>query len=454
LDFYGYNSPYDGKYRIDDEVYTLGEDYRSVKRYKEYINAGFTILLLQHTNSYNGEDFEKSACKKCMDTAYRAGIKKIIVSDQRLKDLCEEKLLTDGGGRFFDESGLDAYIVECTKPYRKHPAFYGVQLFDEPAWHKLKAYAIVHRAVKRAGIEPQSNLLNMCAPKLLAENPSAPEKDYEDYLNYFVENSKTEYLMTDEYPFRRNNVISNFTVPTYQILAKVCKERHIELRLVMQSFSQEGCVPLGGKLDGGISWRRMTEPDMYWQLNLAMGFGCREFSFFTYFTKFVKHFKGLRAVSDGIDGAAFVNLDGSRTKLYYYTRRIISEMKEFEKILLKYTFEGAYFFFPEGKTFKDYESTERAIVQGNCPITVKPSQDPYIVTELKSTQSKLFMIQNIGNPMDKMLHGKRAGSAEIEIKSFADKAKFYYRGKRVQRKLTDGKMIEKLSCGQAIFVEI
>ena len=100
FDFYGYNSPWDGRYFYDGVEYFLGEDFRSVKRYKEYKNVGFNILLLQHRNSYNGEDFETSACKKCMDTAYKAGIFKVIVSDNRLKDLCEEKELVGINGRF------------------------------------------------------------------------------------------------------------------------------------------------------------------------------------------------------------------------------------------------------------------------------------------------------------------------------------------------------------------
>ena len=284
FDFYGYNSPTSGRYFVDDEVYSLGEDYRTVKRYKEYKNVGFNILLLQHENSYNGEDFEDSACKKCMDAGYKAGLDRIIVSDSRLKKLCEEKILVGEGGRFKDEKEFLEYLDFCTKPYRTHPGFYGIQLFDEPDYKKLKSYALVCRAIHKIlpEVELQCNLLNMCAPQWLAENPTDPKKDYENYLEYFAENSGLDYLMTDEYAFRRNNTISDYTIPTYQILAKVCKKRNIELRLVMQSFSQQGCALYDGVMDGGISWRRITERDMYWQLNLAMGFGCKEFSFFTY----------------------------------------------------------------------------------------------------------------------------------------------------------------------------
>ena len=38
FDFYGYNAPTWGRYYHDDQTYFLGEDFRSVKRYKEYKN--------------------------------------------------------------------------------------------------------------------------------------------------------------------------------------------------------------------------------------------------------------------------------------------------------------------------------------------------------------------------------------------------------------------------------
>ena len=63
LDFYGYNSPSAGKYYIDDTEYFGGEDFRNVKRYKEYKNVGFNILLLQHENSYSGEPYQTSVLK-------------------------------------------------------------------------------------------------------------------------------------------------------------------------------------------------------------------------------------------------------------------------------------------------------------------------------------------------------------------------------------------------------
>ena len=462
FDFYGYNTPTSGKYYVDDETYFLGEDYRSVKRYKEYKNVGFNIALLQHENEYKGEDWKTSGCKKSMDAAFGAGIDKVIVSDKRLKDLCIEPLLVGEDGKFKSEEELVAYIDDCTKTYRDHPAFYGLQLFDEPAFKYLKEYAHVYRAVKKVlpNVEMQCNLLNMVLHKTIAPDPENLQdrrKDFADYLTYFQKESGINYLMTDEYAFRRNNVISPETVPVYQVLANVCKAQGVEMRLVMQSFSQEGNVIDNetGLMEGGIAWRRITERDMYWQMNLAMGFGCKEYSFFTYFTKIRKNFKGKRAVTDGIDGAAFINLDGSRTKLYYYTKRIIAQMRAFEPVILKYAYDDSYLFFPDGKGKDDFNATKMILDQNKtCPITAKNGKCPIIVTQLKNGSDSLFMVENIGNTMDELMHGVRAGLTEIDLSNLKGEINFYVKGKKVDRVIDGGKIKEKLRAGDALFIEI
>lgn len=458
LDFYGYNSPTSGRYYVDDEVYSLGEDYRTVKRYKEYKNTGFNILLLQHENSYKGEDFNHSACKKCMDAGYKAGLDKIIVSDSRLKDLCCEKKLIGENCLFKTEEEFFEYLKNCVKPYINHPAFYGVQLFDEPSFDKLDSYAKVFAALKKLypKMQMQCNLMNLCVPSILAENPSDPVKDYENYLNYFIDKSGIDYLLTDEYPFRRNNTISNYSIPTYQILAKVCKERKVELRLVFQSFSQQGSVIENGIMEGGIAWRRVTEKDMYWQLNAGMGFGCREFSFFTYFAKPFLSFKGKRCVTDGVDGASFINYDGSKTKLYRYTKRIISEIKRFEKVLIKYDYNDVYFFFEEGKTAKDFEQTEKALISENaCPINVKILKGVAMVTEsFAEDGSRLYMVQNIRNTAEQFMYKEKASYVEINLGNFVNSAKYYFRGEEIFLIAEKGVIKRKMDCGDALFIEI
>lgn len=456
FDFYAYTSNTAGKYYIGGVEYFYGEDFRSVKRYKEYMDAGFNMLLLQHENSYSGEEFEGSACHKCMTEAYKAGLDRIIVSDTRLKDLCEEKLLVGEEGKFKTEEEFLQYLDDCTRPYRNQPGFCGVQLFDEPQYWKLESYGKVCRGLKQIipDIFLQCNLLNICFPPYLSENEPDSKKAYEWYLNKFLDESGLDYVMTDEYPFLKNYILSEQSIPVYQILAKVAKERGVEFRMVLQSFSAMHVI-LGkqGTMEGGFLWRRIMEEDMYWQMNLAMGFGCKEYSFYTYFTKTKFNQRPDDLSLEGVDGAAFINRDGTKTRLYHFTKKIIKEVKKFESVLLPYNYDNSWLIFQEGKSAQDYNWTRMAIINENCPISVKISDSVAIVTKLCKKGSTMYMVENIGNVKDTFDNSTKM-CAEITLNVAKNKVKFYKKGELKQRRLKNGKFVEHLGCGEAIFIEI
>ncbi|MBQ3047173.1 MAG: hypothetical protein IJD54_03905 [Clostridia bacterium] len=464
FDFYGYNAPTWGRYYHDGQTYFLGEDYRSVKRYKEYKAIGFNMCLLQHENGYDGEEWKTCSTKKCLDVCQKAGIDRVIVEDRRLKRLCKEIPVVGENGKFKTEEELLAYLDECTKPYRDHPSFYAIQLEDEPAFKYLKGYAVVYKALKKLlpNVELQCNLLNMVLQTIFAPDPEhlqTKEKDLEDYLRYFAKESGINYLMTDEYAFRGGNVVSPISIPTFQVFANVCKDLGLESRIVLQSFTQEACITDKSKpgfLEGGIAWRRITEKDMYWQMNLALGLGFKEFSFFTYMVKAKKDFRGKWVGGAAIDGGALLNYDGTRSRLWYATQKVIKEVKAFEPVIIDYQYENAYFFFPDGKGKEDFDSTSNAILSDvkNLAISVKTPKYPVMVSELRKGNSKMYMVQNIGNPIDELMYKKRATTLEIDLGELKSRAKFYYKGKLVERNLDGSILKEKLGIGQAIFIEI
>ncbi len=447
FDFYGYCSPTSGKFRVGDDEYFYGEDYRNEKRYKEYKDVGFTMLLLQHENSYAGEEFASSACYKCMTEAAKAGIDKIIVSDTRLKELCLEMNLLGETGKFKDEKELQEYVKACMEPYAKMPTFYGVQLEDEPEYQYIPSYGKVVRAIRAVypNIYIQANVLCIVEAKRLSETQKDDFLAYEEYLHNFTEATGQDCIQFDEYPFRRAYIIGGYSIRSYQIASRVAKERGIEFRAVMQSFSWLN--------NGRIVHRRVNESDMYWQINLAMGLGCKEFSFFTYFTKpFFKITNGVPN-SDGVDGAAFINRDGSRTALYYYTKRIIKEMKAFAPVILQYTYQNNYFFFEKGKTYKDFEQTVYSEINEGCPIDVKTSKDVVFVTHLKKEDGDMYMVENISNIKDQMATGEIM-EITVKLPTKEKKATYYYLGKKKSVKLEDGAFTLKLPCGHAIYITL
>ena len=239
FDFYGYNSPTNGKFYVNDCLYTYGEDYRNAKRYKEYKDLGLNILLLQHENSYNGEPFENSDCKLCMDEALKANLNKVIVSDTRIKDLCVVDNLVGDNSRFSSVDELLDYLDECTKPYRFHKAFFGLQLYDEPERTQLKSYSLVIKALRKLipNIYLQCNLLPAAAGERLAGKGVSSLDGFKSYIKEFLKLSNFDSVTYDEYPFRRDYIIGGYSIPSYQIAADICKEYGVEYHMVIQSWA-------------------------------------------------------------------------------------------------------------------------------------------------------------------------------------------------------------------------
>jgi hypothetical protein len=451
LDFYGYNSPSAGKYYIDDTEYFGGEDFRNVKRYKEYKNVGFNILLLQHENSYSGEPYQTSVLKMCLEKAMKAGIDKVIVSDTRLKDLCIEEKLFGENGKFASKKEFFDYLRSCIAPYKDEKCFYGVQLFDEPGYWQMKSFGEVFRGLKEImpEIYLQCNLFPIIAYERLAEDYSDLNKAFREYLNSFLDETNATSITFDEYFFCRDYKIGEWSINTYQIASDVCKERNVELCAVFQTMSFYA--------SGNYIYRRVLEQDMYWQMNLAMGFGCREFAYFTYMPKKsiqTKNSKGEKLFATiGLDGASFINRDGTRAKMYYYTRRIIKEMKDFEEVLLRYKFDNDYLFFEKGKDKESFEYTKNVLERKKPPVNVDISYGVALVTEHKNETSSLIMVENLGNIKEE-LFGRRPARVTIELEGDDMPDAVYYRGKKIDKEFVDGRLSMSLRCGDAIFIEI
>ncbi|MBQ4097749.1 MAG: hypothetical protein IJC72_00430 [Clostridia bacterium] len=449
---YGYCSPTNGVFNINGCNYSYGEDFRSVKRYKEHKNAGFNVLLLQGGNGYHGGDWETSGGKICMEAGYKAGYDKIIIDDGRLKAMCVDDELI--GGTYKDEDELLRVIEEYTKPYRDMPGFYGVQLYDEPRWAKLKSYAAVVRALKKLypNIYLQCNLLPYCGIDLIAAETTDDYDGYKKYLDEWLTTSGSGNVTVDEYFFRRDYLMGSegAAFNTFIIAAEACKKHNATLGLVIQSFA---CMS-----HAGLHHRHVTEPDMYFQTNLAMGFGAREIGFFTYMTKtsFILNAQSSIA-NDSVDGGAWINHDGSRTRLYYFGKKVLKEMQNFAPTLFKYKYNNCWFSFPKGVKHTDVLDTRRIVnpnyMDETCPIKVKNSTGVVIVTEqvAKEGSGKIFMVENVTN-LKYQLEGK-VQRVTIDLGALADGAKFYYRGKEVKKNVKNGVLRLVIKNGDALFIE-
>lgn len=463
--FYAYNCPSSGNYVYNGYTYRYGEDFRNAKRFKEYRDCGFDMIQARGENAFRGGDWEGSNCQLVFKEALKAGIDKILVTVSLLDQAIRQRDIVGEGKRFANEAELDAFVKECVAPVCNRKGFYGIQLLDEPIYAEFPAYFQMVRSLNRVlpNVYLQCNLLPLDARtsiitsdesqwaeakpddgKLRFATDFAGKQDvYEKYVHDFTVGTGLDSILFDEYPFRREYIISGNFLPNYQIVARLCQKLGLEFRVVLQSFSHV--------TDGIIRNRRINESDMYWQMNAAVGFGVREFSFYTYVAKRDFNFKN--GIGGEQDGAAFINLDGSKTALYFYTQRIIKEVKRFAKVALKYNYKDSYILTEDGKIADDFDHTKYMYEKKECPLKTQVDKGVALVTRSEGDKGELYMFENIGNVKDELFDG--AAPMQLRVWLQTGKKKFYFRGKRIKiRPNGDGSYTLVLKVGDAVFVEI
>ena len=461
--FYCYNCPTAGYYTVNGYKYFYGEDFRNAKRYKEYVDCGFNMVQARGESSYKGEGWEGSGCQQVFKEALKGGCKKVLVTDGRFDTWVRNgNNLIGEGCMFASEAELDKAVAECVAPYCNQEGFYGIQLFDEPVYDQFLAYGQLMRSIRRVlpNTYIQSNLLPLGAreellkpqkltefktdgtEKIATENIGYHEV-YKKYVEDFVKYTGADNIHFDEYPFRREYIISGNTLANYQIVARLCEQKGLEFRVVLQSFSHVW--------NGALHNRRMTEGDMYWQTNLAMGFGVRDYSFYTYMAK--PDFKYKDGPFGEMDGAAFINLDGSQTALYGYTKRIIAEMKKMLSVVTNYQYSSSHVVGEEGKSGEDYDWTKYAYEKVPCPVDAKISGGLMLVTKQTNGADELYMFENIANIRDELFDKVPPAKATLNLPEGTKT--FYYRGEKVELKPNaNGEYSFDLKVGDALFVEI
>ena len=154
-----------------------------------------------------------------------------------------------------------------------------------------------------------------------------------------------------------------------------------------------------------------------------------------------------------MDGAAFINLDGSRTKLYEYTKRIIAEMKKMSVVLQNYAYESSHVVTEAGKTCKDFDWTKFLYEDEPSPIPVTVDKGVALITRQTNGENELYMLENIGNVRDELFDG--IGPMQLKAKLPAGTKNFYFRGEKIQATPdVNGEYVFDLKVGDAIFVEI
>ena len=303
-----------------------------------YKDGGFNLLFVdwafQENSLADGYVFENGKLKEVMDMAHEKGLK-CIVFQPTLHGLsnCEESRINpekaDGENFFESEDALVEYVELVLKGLKDHPAFAGVSLIDEPAHTKLKAIGEIYRAVKE--VCPDAYIMENLLPyadttmhkTMYAEGGAdmKAEDAYKLYLEkYYNEIGQySGYVMYDDYPILEGGLLPTFLY-CGQIVSEFASEKGLERRMVFQTAKYS-------------NRRATTEADLWWQLNIGMALGTKDFSYYTYYPTY-----NTDVLPD--ETAFIVNRTGERNPRYYYLQEIHKEMQFNAKALMNFEYKG------------------------------------------------------------------------------------------------------------------
>lgn len=483
FNFYGYSNPSDGKWTIDGEQFSAGEDFRTVERYAEYKDAGMTIFFPQTSarieySKMNSDEVALNSwndVKQYYDMAQEAGLTKAIFDDTRLRHLSTQDQTLIGEGKTLSGSGekygfatqeeLDAYVAKCLSLYIDHPIFYGVYLQDEPKYPKAVAYGETYQSIKRVAesvfnreIFVQYNLLPLvtnseqvnqfypavdgydCTDEACTEQEAIAR--YTAYINLFLDSTGADHVCYDHYPLCVDGIRSQYIVGL-QIVADICVARDIEFHFVAQTYSQDA--------DGVLTVRVISEEDARWLNNMLLGFGVKNIGYFTYWTKSDNWTaKGEFFHPEG----SFITRYGEKTDVYYIMQKIMAENQKFAPTILNFDYQGSAVY----KLLPSYSNSKHIALaydtyQFKKVTKVETNKEYGLVTELydKANNRYMYMVQNLVDPL--VLGYRVFQTVNVTFASEYTHVAIYKNGERIATQaLVNGVYTAKLAPGEAVFL--
>ena len=467
FDFLGYNSLTNGTWDEYDEegnkvaTYDGGEDFRNAYRIAEYKDAGMSILLPQTACSISASagvnfDFKNSELKQVMDQAASAGLK-VIVSDYRLYALVEETSIVGVNKTFATQADLDKQVQTYMQAYASHPAFYGVQLLDEPGYIQFTAQGEVYKSITRCypNAFVQMNLLPPMTNVEIGEKKAFPTPSaetlasyqalgygelaerfaaFDTYLNTFLDATGANYIMYDQYPLSKGNVNETY-IGGLQVAASVAGKRGVELRLVSQTMSFES----------EETQRVLTEEDLRWLNNMQLGFGIKQLSYYAYFT-----------LNNGskmafLDGASFITRTGEKTDVYYAMREIMAENQAFASTILSFDYQASATY----TATCGYDNKPANVCADNVLAklqSVDVNQESTLITQLydKNSDKYMYVVQNLVDPLGGTV--KATQTVKLTFNENYEYAIVWKNGEKSVVRLVNNQYVAKLNAGEAVYV--
>lgn len=464
FDFYSYISPTNGTYTVDGESYFGGEDLQTVESYKEMLDCGFTILYVNNNSAYYTGDWDTSEAKKCFELGYQAGFRKILIEDRRLIYLAGgTPLYGDAKSPFNSQEELDDKVAEYLSTYVNMPGFYGVQIQDEPTAAVAKAYGQLYKSLKRVGKERfgiddlyvHINFLPVGVGDLTmyASEYENYRDAYSKYYDIFLQETGAKLISADTYAFRGGNFYPGF-YSGIQVMRERATLADADISYVLQSFqAYTGTTEV---------FRMVDKSCMYLEMNSLIGFGSKEFGYYTY----MPH-TSIDSANGGDAGVgSFLTRSGERTNIWYGAQSLFADAQKFAPVVLNYDFKGAKMYTRTPATYKIsnyFTSWSENKYNTTCDWdnsyefakikSVEQDNDISLLTEMYDEENSLYMymVQNIIDPINSRI-GRTEMNVSVEFSDEYDWVAEYDCGELRYVKLNNGKYEKTLSAGYAVYL--
>lgn len=446
----------------------------SAENYAAYKAAGFDTLWLNTADAVYcyQEPFQTTAealaaantfansnnqykTKTYMDMALAAGIKKVIVYDNRIRLLtqCDVALVSNStapigiftsagqvmGSQinqskfnksantyngvaildilypFSSREALKEYIAACLASYMNHEAFYGVFLVDEPSTDMYAQVGLVRQILKE--ICPDIYMQSSQLPPINGKTVATWENELRAYLDACGGVGNVSDFSYDMYPCHKSGIEANY-IQAMQVAAEIANEYGCDWELVFQTYAN-------------TYYQQLNQARVLWQTNLATAFGVDKLSAYSY--------------ADSTDGGIMQNIERD-ANLKGWVKTALGYAEHTTAALTNYSYNASQTYNASEAFLTNVTNKE---FSGNVFTSIS-STGAMLVNELAYEGSKkyAYAFVNCTNVIN--------GNTQITVTvNFAKETtlKFVYNGTTVEKTFTVGANTFTLNAGEMAIIK-
>ena len=284
-----------GIYHAPSPLFLRQEDFDLIAA------MGVDLLIVEHFTA--NFDLDPASALQQLDRAHAAGLK-MAVHDPSLQHNLQP--------------ATTAWNIQNVAQYIHHPAFYGVEVRDEPNANEYPNIKTLYDKWREVFPADKWFYINLFPNYANEQQLGSP--DYRQYVRSYMEVVGTEYLSYDHYPLVEDGSVRSNYFANLDVVGAAAKDYSVPLHAIILTA-------------GHLSYRDITLKDLRWQVACVMAFGARAISHYNYQHKEPGH-------EEEYAQACIFEDSGAPTPLYYAVQAVNREIKAWDRVYLRFQWEG------------------------------------------------------------------------------------------------------------------